>query len=69
MIPHTPYFIKQNQKKPTVNRVRYSIPTFLVKTFEMLEVSRKFEKAMKAWLQIIFKNQEHKDVVCWSEDG
>ncbi|EAR83599.2 HSF-type DNA-binding domain protein (macronuclear) [Tetrahymena thermophila SB210] len=51
MITHTPYFLKQTQKKPVQNRVRTSIPTFLVKTYEMLE------------------NQEHKDIVCWSEDG
>jgi len=35
---HTPYFIKQEQKKPVQNRVRNSIPTFLIKTYEMLEV-------------------------------
>ncbi|KAL4483168.1 hypothetical protein ABPG74_019194 [Tetrahymena malaccensis] len=51
MITHTPYFLKQTQKKPVQNRVRTSIPTFLVKTYEMLD------------------NQEHKDIVCWSEDG
>ncbi|KAL4490404.1 hypothetical protein ABPG72_002614 [Tetrahymena utriculariae] len=51
MQPHTPYFLKQTQKKPVQNRVRTSIPTFLVKTYEMLE------------------QQDHKDIVCWSEDG
>ncbi|EGR30077.1 hypothetical protein IMG5_142700, partial [Ichthyophthirius multifiliis] len=37
MIQHMPYFLKQTQKKPIQNRTRTTVPTFLLKTYEMLE--------------------------------